>query len=140
MLTAIDNSIVSLCEDILGVKLKRGKSLGKDFHKALVSITCNDKKSDFYLFLKQDNLKEFAYGLLGEDDLGDVDLSDLCKEVANLIIGQAKAILDDKYPQNSYKLGTPKYFGKVSSAFDIKFDDYAIYKLKNRTFLIGVKS
>ncbi len=139
MLTAIDNSIVNLCDDLLEATITKGKNLGKNLHGASISLTCNDKESNYYLFLKKDTLKEFAYSLLGEDGFFEEEINDLCKEIANLIVGQAKTNLDDKYPKNSYKLGTPKYLGCVSSPLDIKFSDSVIYKLKNRTFLLGVK-
>lgn len=139
MLDAINRSIIHLCNDILGVKLTSGKSLGKKFYGASIPLICDGKESHYYLFLKKDTLNEFAYGLLGEDDLHEDDLNDLCKEIANLTVGYAKAYLDDANPKHSYKLGTPEYLGKISPPFPVKFDDSAIFKLKNRTFLLGVK-
>ncbi len=140
MLRAISNSTKYFCSDIMGLDLQKGKSLGKSFYGASLPLISDGKESHYYLYLKKDTLKEFASILLGVEELGEDDLSDLCKETINLIVGKAKAALDDENPNIKYKLGTPEYLGKVSPPFPVKLDDYAIYKLKNRTFILGIKT
>ena len=74
--------------------------------------------------------------LLGVDKLAEDELSDICKEVANLAIGYAKNLLNER-EANAYKLGTPEYLGRAS--FHVKLDDKRVYKIKNRTFQVGYK-
>ena len=74
--------------------------------------------------------------LLGVDKLAEDELSDICKEVANLAIGYAKNLLNER-EANAYKLGTPEYLGRTN--FRIKLEDKRVYKIKNRTFQIGYK-
>lgn len=140
MLAAINRSTEHLCTEILGMKLEHGKSFGKNFYGASIPLVCNKKESHYYLFLKKDTLNEFGESFLGIDSLEEDELNDLCKEVANLIVGRAKSLLDDANPKIEYKLGTPEYLGKVSYPFPIKLDEHTIYKLKNRTFVLGVKN
>lgn len=139
MLAAINNSTEFLCSEILGEKVQKGKSIGKNFYGASIPLICDKKESHYYLFLKKDTLKEFAKSFLGEETLCEDGLNDMCKEVANLIVGKAKALLQDANPKTKYQLGTPEYLGKVSPPFPIKLDDFTIYKLKNRTFVLGIK-
>lgn len=139
MLVAINSSIEYLCREILGENVQKGKSIGKNFYGASIPLVCNKKESHYYLFLKQDTLKEFGKSFLGDEVLCEEGLNDMCKEVANLIVGRAKSILQDTNPKIKYKLGTPEYLGKVSPPFPIKLDDFTIYKLKNRTFVLGIK-
>lgn len=140
MLQAIHNATRHLCTDILGLELENGKSLGKNFYGSSIPLICNDKESHYYIFFKKDTLQAFGTILLLDKPLKEDDLSDLCKEVSNLIVGKAKSNLSDTHPKNRYKLGTPEYLGKVSPPFPVTLDDHQIYKLKNRTFLIGIKN
>ncbi len=71
----------------------------------------------------------------GHEDVDGGDLDDLCKEIANQIIGKAKNLLNEKEP-NAYKLGTPEFLGEVEN-FGIKLKEKFVYKIKNRTFQIG---
>ena len=64
------------------------------------------------------------------------ELSDICKKVANLAIGYAKNLLNER-EANAYKLGAPEYLGRTN--FRIKLEDKRVYKIKNRTFQIGYK-
>ncbi|WP_103636173.1 chemotaxis protein CheX, partial [Campylobacter concisus] len=91
----------------------------------------------FYLFFKKNTLKIFMNAFFGHEDVDGGDLDDLCKEIANQIIGKAKNLLNEKEP-NAYKLGTPEFLGEVEN-FGIKLKEKFIYKIKNRTFQIGYK-
>lgn len=139
MLKAIHDSIEHLCTDVLGLRLEEGKSYGKDFYGSSIPLILGNKESHYYLFLKADTLNSFGKVLLSDKSLDEDALSDLCKEVSNMIVGRAKANLSDMNPKNRYTLGTPEYLGKVSYPFPVKLDDFNIYKLKNRTFIIGIK-
>ncbi len=139
MLKAISDSVEKLCDEILDVKLQHGKSFGKGFYGSSIGLFEDDKEAYYYLFLKKDTINEFAEAFLGIKCESEDELNDLTKEVSNLIVGSAKAYLDDKHPDKKFKLGTPEFLGKISYPFPIKLDDFSIYKLKNRTFVLGVK-
>lgn len=139
MLKAIHDSVEYLCTDVLGLTLEEGKSYGKDFYGSSIPLIIDDKESHYYLFLKADTLNQFGKILLADKSLDEDELNDLCKEVSNMIVGRAKANLSDTNPSKTYRLGTPEYLGKVSYPYPIKLDKANIYKLKNRTFVVGIK-
>ena len=131
----IDEATSYLCKDTLGLNLEVGKSLGKGFYGASIPVYKGKGEYHFYLFFKKDTLKIFMSAFFGQEDMEDADLDDLCKEIANQIIGKAKNLLNEKEP-NTYKLGTPEFLGEVEN-FGIKLKEKFIYKIKNRTFQIG---
>ena len=131
----IDEATSYLCKDTLGLNLEAGKSLGKGFYGASIPVYKCKGEYHFYLFFKKDTLKIFMSAFFGQEDMEDADLDDLCKEIANQIIGKAKNLLNEKEP-NAYKLGTPEFLGEVEN-FGIKLKEKFIYKIKNRTFQIG---
>lgn len=134
---AIDAGVRHLCNDTLGLNVQAGASIGKGFYGASIPITFDKKEIDFYLFFKHRTLEVFAINLLGVDQLQEADLDDLCKELANQIVGKAKNILNE-HEEGKFKLGTPEFLGQVDS-FGIRFKSKFIYKLSGRTFYIGYK-
>ena len=118
----------------MGLNLEAGKSLGKGFYGASIPVYKGKGEYHFYLFLKR-YFEIFMSAFFGQEDMEDADLDDLCKEIANQIIGKAKNLLNEKEP-NAYKLGTPEFLGEVEN-FGIKLKEKFIYKIKNRTFQIG---
>ena len=137
MRKVIDEATSYLCKDTLGLNLEVGKSLGKGFYGASIPVYKGKSVYQFYLFFKKDTLKIFMNAFFGHEDVDGGDLDDLCKEIANQIIGKAKNLLNEKEP-NAYKLGTPEFLGEVEN-FGIKLKEKFIYKIKNRTFQIGYK-
>lgn len=133
----IDAGVKNLCVDTLGLKLTQGRSLGRGFYGASIAVMYSGGEWNFYLFFKRVSLEIFARALLGQDRIVDADLDDLCKELANQIIGKSKNILNEKHP-GKYKLGTPEFLGEVSN-FKLRLDEKIIYKLNGRTFCIGYK-
>ncbi len=140
MKEAIVEATKHFCEDILDFKLSEAKSIGKDLYGASIPIYENGKETNWYLFFKKESLNEVAKVLLFEDNLNEDDLDDLLKEISNLIIGQAKVLLEEKNKNSSYKIGTPEFLGKISEPFPIKLDNKLLFKIKNRTFLIAQKA
>ncbi len=119
------------------MEIKEAKSIGKNLYGTSIPSTKDNKETNWYLFFKKDTLNEVAKVLLFEDNLSEDDLDDLLKEIANLIVGRAKVILEEKNRNRTYKLGTPEFLGKVSDSFPVKLDDKMILKFKNRTFIIA---
>lgn len=136
MMSAIEYSTEHFCSDILGYELSFGKVLGDGFYGASIPLVEDKTEYHFYLYFKKSTLNYFAKVLLNNKNLQEDDLNDLCKEVANQIIGYAKNLLVDRQ-KHKYQLGTPEFLGKVSYPFPVKLEDSIIFKLKNRTFLIG---
>lgn len=134
---AVGLGVRHFCEEILGYKLSPANSANGEFYASAIPIYKAKKEFHFYLFFKKDTLNSFAKILLGIKELGEDELSDLCKEVANLVVGYSKNLLNEKEP-NAYKIGTPEYLGRVGKAL-IKLEESQIYKVKNRTFKIGYK-
>ena len=139
-INAINKATHNFCEETLSLPLSNGKYMGKNFYGSSIPLTCNDKELHFYLLFKANTLNEFGKILLFEDNLNEDDLNDLCKEVANIIIGSAKTILEQKYPDKNFLLGTPEFLGNISTPLPFELEEFLLYKLKNRTFVIGKRS
>ena len=136
MMNAVALGVKNLCETTLGYKVSDAKSLNGEFYGASLPIYKGKEEFHFYLYFKKETLNQFAKVLLNVDNLAEDELSDICKEVANLTIGYAKNILNER-ENNAYKLGTPEYLGRTN--FRVKLLEKQIYKIKNRTFQIGYK-
>ena len=140
MITAIDNATKSFCANIIGLKTKQAKCFGNNFYGAAIALYENEIESQWYLLFKKNTLNEFSKALLFEDNLNEDDLDDLIKEVANMIIGSAKVILEEKNKNIKYKISTPDFLGHVPKVKLLKFEEFLLYKIKNRTFVIGKKT
>ena len=139
MIKAIDKATKSFCRDIIGLEVQVGKSMGKNFYGAAIALNQGDIETQWYLLFKKDTLNQFAKVLLSENHLNEDDLDDLVKEVANMIIGSAKVILE-KDSNINLKLSTPDFLGHVPDAKLLELEEFLLYKIKNRTFVIGKKT
>lgn len=137
MMDVVELGVRHFCKDTLGFEVSGAKTLNGEFYGSSLPIFKGKEEFHFYLFFKKDTLNQFAQILLGVDELAEDELSDICKESANLIIGYAKNLLNE-HEANSYKLGTPEYLGRVGK-FNVALADKRTYKIKNRTFQIGYK-
>ncbi|MBR8461831.1 chemotaxis protein CheX [Campylobacter sp. faydin G-140] len=137
MREVIDTATRHLCVDTLGFEIENGSRLGRGFYGAAIPVYKGNTEFHFYLYFKRNTLKLFLKAFFDRDDLEDADLDDLCKEIANQIIGKAKNLLNER-ESGAYKLGTPEFLGEVDK-FPVKLDENFIYKMKNRTFQIGYK-
>lgn len=139
MLNAIDEATKSFCTDIIGLEVNSSKKIEKDFYGASIGVYTNDIETQWYLLFKKVTLNKFAEALLFEDDLSEDDLDDLVKEVANLIVGSAKVILEKKNI-NTCTIDTPAFLGHVPDAELLKLEEILLYEIENHTFVIGKKS
>lgn len=137
MKQAIIKATENFCSTILCESLQNGKAKGKNFYGAAISLYENEKEHIWYLFFKRNTLNEIAKSLLFEDNLCEDDLDDLLKEISNQIVGSAKVILEEQNPHYKYQLSIPEFMGNVSAPFPITFTESMLYKVKNRTFVIG---
>lgn len=137
MISAINSATKSFCNDIIGLETQQAKCFGKNFYGAAISICENDTEIQWYLLFKKNTLNEFSKALLFEDNLNEDDLDDLVKEVANMIVGSAKVILEDQNSDITYKISTPDFLGHVPRVELLKLEEFLLYKIKNRTFVVG---
>jgi len=137
MIQAMDNATRSFCTDIIGLDIQKAKSFGKEFYGAAIALHQNDIETQWYLLFKKHSLNEFSKALLFEENLNEDDLDDLVKEIANMIVGSAKVILERKNPNTNYTMSTPDFLGHVPSVELLKLEEFLLYKIKNRTFVIG---
>ena len=79
--------------------------------------------------IKLDYIAELWFG-----DSNDYDVEDLVKEIANLIVGNAKVIAENKGV--NFDISTPEFLGEYK---DIKYDDILKFKFKNRCFYVIFK-
>ena len=139
MINAVDIAIKSFCTSIIGLEIKSAKCFGKEFYGASIGLYENDTETQWYLLFKKDSLNEFSKALLFEDSLNEDNLEDLVKEVANMIVGSAKVILEERNNDKKYKLSTPFFLGHVPRVELLGLEEFLLYKIKNRTFIIGKK-
>ena len=59
------------------------------------------------------------------------------KEIANMIVGSAKVILEDPNNGITYKISTPDFLGYVPKIELLKLEEFLLYKIKNRIFVVG---
>jgi hypothetical protein len=134
---AVQQATENFCSTILETSPKNGKSPGKSFYGAAVSLYENNDEHIWYLLFKRPTLNRIAKNLLLEENLHEDDLNDLLKEVSNQIIGSAKVILEEKNPHHSYTLSVPEFMGNIQTPFPFKLKEHFVYKINHRTFIIG---
>jgi hypothetical protein len=137
MLSTIDASVRYFCEDILGLVIKDGSLQPKEFFGASIPLTHNNSEAHYYLFFEPPVLDAFGDVLLGEPVLDEADRDDLCKEVANQIIGHAKVSLETNLPNDEFRLGTPEFLGQIPSPSPVKLEGFLLYELQSGRFLVG---
>ncbi|MDD3323754.1 MAG: restriction endonuclease [Sulfurospirillaceae bacterium] len=140
MKEAVIQATENFCSDILCTIPQNAKTRGRNLYGSAISLYENKKEHIWYLFFKKNTLNEIAKNLLFEDNLCEDDLDDLLKEISNQIIGSAKVILEGENPHIDYRLGVPEFLGNISEPFPIKLEEFLLYKIKNRTFIIGKRN
>jgi chemotaxis protein CheY-P-specific phosphatase CheC len=140
MTHTIDSAVRNFCTNIINLHVEPAKHLGDNLYGAAIAIFENNQETQWYLLFKKDTLNEFAKVLLCEDSLAEDELNDLVKEVANLIIGSAKVMLEHKDDLQHYKIGVPDYLGHVDNAKLLELEEILLYKVKNRTFAVGKRT
>lgn len=137
MKTAVIQATENFCSTILNSTLQNGKYKGKNFYGAAISLYEDETEYTWYLFFKRNTLNVIAKNLLFEDSLCEDALDDLLKEVSNQILGSTKVLLEEQNPHKHYQLSVPEFMGNISEPFPIKLEECLLYKIKNRTFIIG---
>lgn len=137
MKNAVDDAVKGFCSNIIGLSVQEGKYVGNQLYGAAIALYQNGIENQWYLFFKKPTLNEFSKALLFEENLNEDDLDDLVKEVANMIIGSAKVSLETANRNHDYKIGVPDFLGHVQNPSTLKLEEILLYKIKNRTFMLG---
>ncbi len=77
--------------------------------------------------------------LLFEDNLDQEASIDLLKEVANLIGGTAKTMIEEFDSDSIYTLSTPEYLGFIKNIKEMNLTCYTSNKINNRCFIVGLE-
>ena len=126
--------------NVLGLDISDCKTKSfKNFYCSKVSIYQNDIEYDAVFLFKKDTVKLIAQHLLFEDNLDEEASIDLLKEVANLIGGTAKTLIEEFDSNSIYTLSTPEYLGFIKDIKEIGLTCYASNKINNRCFIIGLE-
>ncbi|MBN1838466.1 MAG: chemotaxis protein CheX [Campylobacterales bacterium] len=137
MKEAVIEATHHFCETILCEIPQKIEELGEYFYGSAIALLENGSEHMWYLFFEKKVLDEIAFNLLFEENLSENDLDDLLKEIANQIIGSAKVLLEEKYPENNYHLCVPEFMGNVCAPFPIQLSDKHHFQVKNSTFVIA---
>ncbi len=111
----------------------------QNFYCSKISIYQNDIEYDAIFLFKKDTLNLIAKNLLFEENLDEKAFVDLIKEVANLIGGSAKALIEEFDSDSLYKLSTPEYLGFVKNLKELTLTCYSANKINNRCFVVGLE-
>lgn len=137
MLSTIDASVRYFCEDILNLPVQDTNKNAKEFFGASIPLVCNNLESHYYLLIEPNVLDAFGKVLLGEPTLKEADKDDLCKEVANIVIGHAKVSLEQKRPEDKFLLGTPEFLGQIPYPLPLKMKQSLCYQLQSGLLIVG---
>jgi len=137
MKEAVIQAMENFCSTILCEIPKETIQLGNYFYGSAIALIENECEHMWYLFFEKKVLDEIAFNLLFEENLSENDLDDLLKEIANQIIGSAKVLLEEKYPDNHYHLSVPEFMGNVATPFPIPLQEIQHFQVKNSTFVIA---
>ncbi len=136
----IKNSSDNFFINILGLYPKECKTKRyTDLYCSEISIYKNDEKYDIVFFFKKDTINLISEVMLYDKNPDEQSILDLLKEMANLIAGSAKTLLEEFDEISTYKISTPKYIGKVLNTQDIKLSKQFGQKIQNRCFVFGIK-
>ena len=119
MKEAVIQAMENFCSTILCEIPQLTSQLGDYFYGSAIALIENECEHMWYLFFEKKVLDDIAYNLLFEENLSENDLDDLLKEIANQIIGSAKVLLEEKYPNNHYHLSVPEFMGNIATPFPI---------------------
>lgn len=139
MIEIIHQATEHFCENIIETPITPAKTPGQNFYGAAIALHVDNEEQQWYLLFKKETLNIFARALLLEDTLPKEELNDLVKEVANMIVGSAKVISEEKWPHKQFKIDTPDFLGHVPRMELLELEEFLLYKIRNRTFVIGKK-
>ena len=104
----ISKAVEIFFQDTLNLHPKEIKRCSaKPAYFASIDILENNTNKHFVIALDEKLIHTISSILLFEDEPDLETKYDLTKEVANIIIGRAKVLYEEDYPNNHYQLKTP---------------------------------
>lgn len=136
----IKNSSEDFFTTILGLTVQECKtSRYNNLYCSEISIYKNEKKLDVIFFFNKNTICLISDILLFDSNPDKESRFDLLKEVANLIVGKAKSLIEEIDEDSIYKISTPRYIGKVRNIREYNLSRKVSQKIQNRCFVIGIK-
>lgn len=133
----IERSVEHFFTDILQCKLSKIKEIKGELYGASIPLTSAlEGEFDFYLLFSKEVFARYKAVFLQDLVLKEDDFTDLCKELANEIIGHAKISINDS--GMDFKLGIPEYLGRVDFE-ELKLDYEVLLAANEAPFRIGYK-
>ncbi len=134
------NATDNFFNNILGLDILECKTNSyKNFFYSKVSIYANETQYDILFFFKKDTIKLVSNILLFEKNPDEQTMIDILKEIANLIGGTAKTLIEESDKSKQYKLSTPEYLGTIENIKALNIDKKFAKKINNRCFVIAVE-
>ncbi|QOP41413.1 chemotaxis protein CheX [Sulfurimonas marina] len=138
MLNSIEEAAVNFC--IHQIREDHGVKEGITKKRTLIAYIDLDaqdgKKYRAYIASDSGFMQRVSKLFLEEDESDEETLTDMTLETANLIIGSAKVIAEEK-SQNPYTINTP-YFEKIGE-FDLEYDDAKTIQVGDDEITIALK-
>lgn len=130
MFSFVENSINFFFKNILECSLQKTENIYLDTYYSS-SIFLQDEKNKYCFYFNFDKkcLDILSLKLLCEDHLNDELICDLCKEVSNQIIGNAKNVF------SNCKISIPEYNGLN---YKKNYDEIKFYKIDDSYFFVGM--
>jgi len=134
------NACENFFNNILGLEAEDCKTHRyKNFFYSKISIYTNDIKYDLLFFLKKETINLISDILLFEKNPDEQIRIDLLKEVANLIGGTAKTLMEELDEETEYTLSTPEYLGTIEDIKTLNLYQKFAKKVNNRCFVIAIE-
>ncbi len=140
MIEFLDKASEKFFNNILNLKIQDCKT--KNYSEALcskISIYKNNDKYDIIFLFKKTTINLISEHLLFEKKPDNETIYDLLKEIANLIVGNAKMLMEENDSKSVYALSTPEYMGIVKNIKELNFSKILMKKVHNRCFTIGIE-
>ncbi|WP_304544033.1 chemotaxis protein CheX [Sulfurimonas microaerophilic] len=138
MLNTIEEAAINFC--IHQIRADHGVKDGITKKRTLIAYIDLDaqdgKKYRAYIASDSGFMQRVSKLFLEEDESDEETLTDMTLETANLIIGSAKVIAEEK-SQNPYTINTP-YFEKIGE-FDLEYDDAKTIQVGDDEITIALK-
>jgi hypothetical protein len=136
------NTIIQATENFCRHQIAQEYELTKELtdKRTLIAYIDIETQSDltYRVYISSDLgfMQKVSKLFLEEDESDEETLIDMTLETANLIIGSAKVIAEEKN-ENPYTIKTP-HFVKVDM-FDLEYDDLQVFKIENETITVAIK-
>jgi len=128
-----DNIIEDEIEDFDGDCAK------SKYYISSIDFMVDDISETYDLYFQKETLENVAHVLLGDKHQSTKSIIDLSNEVANLLIGSAKVLIEESNVNIDYKISTPSFIGEDMEFDESKYEEKYIFGLSQRCAIIAKK-